>query len=913
MITATTTSQTSNIPQRATPTNDEQNKNDNLKQELKILDANLSSYTNENNTNIDLQTHVTTNGETKVENFENKDNVNSIPLKDTGNYIAGTTTHSSNVLIGTITLKELPPDSTMQDSNPIQHVPETEDSNVNTNQILDEQIENDNTNDDMSISTSNTEKNETVEPNFDRKDEVLEMFNHDPSPKTIPRRVKLYTLSADKWIDCGTGYCSGIVEPIPHFYVINEMDPIDVLLDSPVQGKTSYQRQQDTLIVWTNEEGIDYALSFQENVGCAELCEFLCNLQKEHIAPNITLTAVIQHADGETSQILAGPTPELPIPLNNNLTSILDILQFNDYRNQLINQILQNNGQWLVSLVELFETFELNHQLSNIICLNDIIKSLFFFTEVDLIELLIRDDILYSVLGILEYEPELNGFKMNWREFISEKVTMKQVVELNNKEIEEEIRKCFILKFLKDVVLARTLEDPVFNCISTMIQNKEANILIFIQNDESFLSKLFTLYDNFEDDEAEENDKTIVEDNELTEKRRDGIKLIHQYVLISKNQQPIQRTDFYRALLDKGLMKMFQFSTFEKEVESKTLITEVILTLIDNEILLFKNSNEDILLNTLINILVNEKNIGLKTQSFEALKLLINPNNMIDSNSSTLMNDSGNISEFIDESFFNEFYDQLAIKLFQPLISIVDNVKFCEINYELEDLILLEDLSELLAFIAKCHDQLFSRSFILENHLLKGINKLMNKKFKSQIRLSAIRCLRTVILLNDEFYTRYIIENNLFSGFMSVLKETNNLNNLVNSTCLNLLNLILEHVELKNFELLRKYMVEKYSEILGQNLLGVGLLGEAGETGETDETGKPGNADDDAAGNVTTPDVSVADVSAGSNNKNNKNKRALDALDAGEDCGGNSYSEGVTPANPAGMYAGDGAGKKKKT
>ncbi|KAG0690789.1 Glucose-6-phosphate 1-dehydrogenase [Pichia californica] len=690
----------------------------------------------------------------------------------------------------------------------------------------------------------------------------------------------------NKWIDCGTGYCSGKLEPNPHFYVINESDSNDILLNAPIKGSTQYQRQQDTLIVWTNEEGIDYALSFQETDGCLELCEFLIEIQKDKLAPNITLVAIIQSAEGEITEIIAGPIPQLPIPTQDNLNSILDLLAINQFKNKIINQILENNGKWIIQLIEIFKICENNHQLSIIYCLSDIIKMLVYFNEMDIFEILINEEILYSIIGILEYEPEYPGLKLNWRIFFNNKFKIKEVIKLNNVEIENQIRKCFILKFLKDAVLARLLDDSGFNCISTMIQNKECKILEFIETDDHFLKDLFAMYNDNDDD----NNENIIYDKKL-----DGIKLINQYVLISKSQQPYQRTEFYKTLIDKGLMSMIKFSTIEKEIESRILITEVIVTIIEHEILLFKNSNEEILMSTLINILINEKNIGLKTQAFEAIKILIDPNNLIDSsginttNNSMMMMNENSMDDIIDDSFFIEFYEKSATKLFQPIIYIIENDEFNKIEYKREDLITLENLCELLGFVSKFHDAIHSRSFILENHLLKGINKLIDPKFKYQLRLSAVRCLRNIILLNDEYYTRYIIENDVLNGFANILDESNDCNNLVNSTCLNFLNIIINNIEFTNFQLLKKYLVSNYASILEKNFLGIKMMNAEVTTSVDDD-------DNNTTTTTTTTNIIANDKASdddipllsmyGISNLPNKSKHALDdddAYDNGDD------------------------------
>ena len=50
----------------------------------------------------------------------------------------------------------------------------------------------------------------------------------------------------------------------------------ELLLDSKILTETAYQKQQDTLIVWSENDSFDYALSFQEKAGCDDIWEKIC-------------------------------------------------------------------------------------------------------------------------------------------------------------------------------------------------------------------------------------------------------------------------------------------------------------------------------------------------------------------------------------------------------------------------------------------------------------------------------------------------------------------------------------------------------------------------------------------------------------------------------------------------------------
>ncbi|GMF01929.1 unnamed protein product [[Candida] boidinii] len=171
-----------------------------------------------------------------------------------------------------------------------------------------------------------------------------------------------------------------------------------------------------------------------------------------------------------------------------------------------------------------------------------------------------------------------------------------------------------------------------------------------------------------------------------------------------------------------------------------------------------------------------------------------------------------------------QFYDKIAKKLFNPLINFEESLSKIDLLTKSE-IFKYQKLVELISFISNEHSRDYSRSFILENNLLVGISKLIsNLKFPLQLRLSAIRCIKFIILLDDEFYTRYIIKFNLLNSTMEFFNKINNINNLSNSTILNLLYLILENENLINFKLLKNYLTNNFYNILNSNYQGRKLI-----------------------------------------------------------------------------------------
>ncbi|POV96204.1 hypothetical protein PSHT_15279, partial [Puccinia striiformis] len=130
------------------------------------------------------------------------------------------------------------------------------------------------------------------------------------NPKTDPRRVKVYELQAQTWIDRGTGHCIGIYEqnstshqPIARIEVRQE--PTD---SSPGEGGGIYQKQQATLVVWTEPDGTDMALSFATAQGCQEMWSFLCDVQNWLVKlPYTPLTPSNSHQQDNLSSTSNAP------------------------------------------------------------------------------------------------------------------------------------------------------------------------------------------------------------------------------------------------------------------------------------------------------------------------------------------------------------------------------------------------------------------------------------------------------------------------------------------------------------------------------------------------------------------------------------------------------------------------------
>lgn len=146
----------------------------------------------------------------------------------------------------------------------------------------------------------------------------------------IAHLAQVYELVGQRWVDQGTAFCFGqFQEDSEHAHLIarSERNYSDIILSTPIRSTDVYQRQQgtlsptfafvvfslspETLIVWTEPNGADYALSFQDPEGCLEVWNFILDVQN-HI--NVS----DEHALISSSPIV-GPEPSVTISRNGQL------------------------------------------------------------------------------------------------------------------------------------------------------------------------------------------------------------------------------------------------------------------------------------------------------------------------------------------------------------------------------------------------------------------------------------------------------------------------------------------------------------------------------------------------------------------------------------------------------------------
>ncbi|EMC99020.1 hypothetical protein BAUCODRAFT_22318 [Baudoinia panamericana UAMH 10762] len=634
------------------------------------------------------------------------------------------------------------------------------------------------------------------------------------------KRVKVYELKNNDWYDRGTGFCSGQIFQTPtstqdnpdgRIIVVSEDEPDRVLLETHITKDDGYQKQQDTLIVWTETNGVDMALSFQEAEGCAGIWDFVSDIQQRlsTLAPDDGLSDDLP--DPVHAVIL--PQPELG-RLDEVDNAIRGASTSPAGRDALVKFVMSPEQMYILKLAPLVEEAERRESVSDLHRLCNIVKHLILLNDTSIIEFVVTDQAIMGVVGALEYDPDFPSHRANHRQYLSDSSKFKEVVPIAHPEIRKKIHYTYRLLYLKDVVLARILDDPTFSVLNSLIFFHQVDIVNHLQANQSFLDDLFNIF-------ADSSDEFRLS------KRKEAVLFIQNCCAVSKNIQAQSRAQLYQNFIHHGLFAVITFALRHHDAAVRVAGTDILVALIDHDPHMVRNHifnsmKEKVtpLTDTLIELLLVEVDLGVKSQMADAIKILLDPtstnglemmragqaNSEIMAKRGGAMNGVGGNGPQVSpqtEAFIEKFYKESALRLFKPLKDLEFRPTVRDLS--VQETSLMTHLVEVLSFFVRQHTYR-SKLFILSENLHARIAQLLGCSHK-YMKLTALKWFRTCVGLNDEFHNRQLIQHRLFEPILGIVYETMPRNNLLNSACLEIFEYIRQGSGIKQ---LIVHLVEQY-------------------------------------------------------------------------------------------------------
>nr|CAI5832266.1 unnamed protein product [Callosobruchus analis] len=475
-------------------------------------------------------------------------------------------------------------------------------------------------------------------------------------------------------------------------------------------------------------------------------------------------------------------------------------------RKEKLAAAIESEG-YIRKLINLFHMCEDLESLEGLHHLYDIFKNIFLLNKNVLFDTMFSDELIFDVVGCLEYDPSSPQPKRH-REYLKQQARFREAIPIKNQELLSKIHQTFRVQYIQDVVLPTpsVFEENMLSTLSSFIFFNKVEIVSLLQEDERFLTELFT---------------TLTDLSTSESKRRDLVLFLKEFCNYSQNLQPAAKESFYKTLTSLGILPALEITLAADDQKTKTASIDILTYIVEfspsvvREYTLQQASNTDevsgyntfnsiffqdqMLLNIIIEQMIcdTDPELGGAVQLMGVLRILLDPENMLA---------SVNKSEKTD--FLNFFYKHSVHILIAPLLENTANDKPQKEDYRSVQLLGL--ILELLSFCVE-HHTYHIKNCILNKDLLRRILVLMKSTHKFLV-LCALRFMRKLIALKDEFYNRYIIKGNLFAPVVEAFVRNNGRYNLLDSAIIEMF----EFIKLEDIKTLCSHVVENYGKCLDE-------------------------------------------------------------------------------------------------
>lgn len=440
-----------------------------------------------------------------------------------------------------------------------------------------------------------------------------------------------------------------------------------------------------------------------------------------------------------------------------------------------------------------------------------------------LVERILQEDVFLGAVGMLEYDPDFPRLKASYRDYLLNTTKFRQVVPIHEASILGKIHQTFRLQYLKDVVLARILDDSTFAVLNSLIFYHQADIVAFCTSSEVFLASLFQIFD-----------KNKVE---TEEKKAEAIIFLQQLCAMGKQVQLPYRIALYRTLTEWGLLIVLEYALTRSEARLRNAAAEVLMTITEYDAMgvrvhvLEQVDKATIPLITKLSDILHEGDgeLGLKTQITESLRILFDsgpdgssggPNvaqtlAAAAAAAASAANDGGRSQKDDTDRFLNWFYDGEVDHLFSPLKNLTTYKELSQqvANSKRATVIditspaksaLFNHLCELLTFIM-VHHHFRSQYWVISSDISMRVATLLFAREK-HLRLTALRFFRACLAKGNQFVNRHFLKIELLGAVLAVVEGEAERDNLVISACLE----FFEHIRKENIRALLSHLMERH-------------------------------------------------------------------------------------------------------
>ncbi|XP_034911284.1 uncharacterized protein [Populus alba] len=599
------------------------------------------------------------------------------------------------------------------------------------------------------------------------------------------QRVKVYRLNDDgKWDDQGTGHVT--VDYLERseelgLYVIDEEDNETLLLHR-ITPDDIYRKQEDTIISWRDPEfSTELALSFQETAGCSYIWDQICNVQRSlHFS---TLNSEAFHS-------MNSELRELPAVEHSTLPLILKTMSESGIADQMrLTELILNDQDFFRKLMDVFRICEDLENIDGLHMIFKIVRGIIMLNSPQIFEKIFGDELIMDVIGSLEYDPEISHIQHH-RNFLKEHVVFKEAIPIRDPHVLSKIHQTYRVGYLKDVVLARVLDEGTVANLNSIIHGNNAVVVSLLKDDSTFIQELFA---------------RLRSPATSAESKKNLVYFLHEFCSLSKSLQMVQQLRLFRDLMNEGIFDIIADTLQNQDKKIVLTGTDILILFLNQDPNLLRSyvvRQEGIqLLGLLVKGMITDFGDDMHCQFLEILRSLLDSYSL-----------SGAQRDNIIEIFYEKHLGQLidVITASCPNEVVPPSSGKSSGSGERVDTRngmkpeILSNICELLCFCVLHHPYRIKCNFLLDNVIEKVLT--LTRRKEKYLVVAAVRFVRTILSRHDEHLINHFVKNNLLKPIVDAFVSNGDRYNLLNSAILELF----EYIRKENLKSLLKYIVDSF-------------------------------------------------------------------------------------------------------
>ena len=147
---------------------------------------------------------------------------------------------------------------------------------------------------------------------------------------------------------------------------------------------------------------------------------------------------------------------------------------------------------YIHKLIELFHVCEDLENDGGLHQLYEIFKVVFLLNRASLCEVMFHDDVIFDVVGVLEYDPNKSE-PIRHRDYLASQACFKEVVPIKNADLLARIHQTYRIQYVHDVILPThsVFEENLLSSLSSMVFFNKVEIVAQLQVIDDFTKKIW--------------------------------------------------------------------------------------------------------------------------------------------------------------------------------------------------------------------------------------------------------------------------------------------------------------------------------------------------------------------------------------------------------------------------------------